>query len=157
MIRRGRLAIAAAALALAVPPARAEEGAPAGAGERSPTVAIAPAPSASGPDVELTVPGASVKRVALDVERLEARLDLDTAVADLVHVRAGVVATVENLRLELEEVQTSAQLLVRLERVTDVLGKALDAVDRRSDPATPRPAAASVSLPVPTPAAPSQE
>lgn len=115
-------------------------------------LAVAPPPPASGPDVELNVPGATVKRVALDVESLEARLDLDTSVADLVHVRAGVVARVQNLRLELEEVQTSAQLLVRLERVTDVLGKALDAIDRRPElagPAAPSGAAASLSPPPP--------
>jgi hypothetical protein len=88
--------------------------------------------SATGPDVELHVPRAEVQKLAIEVENLQARLDLDTRVAGLVQIRAGVVATVQTLRMELEGVQAESHLIVRLERVAEVMEKALDAI--RAEP-----------------------
>ncbi len=123
------------------------EGLPGAASAAATSAAFAPA---VGPDVELHVPKAEVSKVALEVENLQARIDLDTSVADLVHISAGVVATVQKLKLELEGVQAETHLVVRLQRVTDVLGRALGTIDRHPDiagaPARANPAAAPATL-----------
>lgn len=96
------------------------------------------AAAARGPDLELHVPRAEVKKVSVEVESLQARIDVDTRVADLVHISAGVVATVQKLKVELDEVAAETHLVVRLDRVADVMSRALDAIERA--PALARPA-----------------
>jgi hypothetical protein len=92
-----------------------------------------PAATGDQPDVVLDVPRAVVGKLSLDLENLQARLDIDTRVAKLVQISAGVVATVQKLKMELEGVETEAHLVVRLERVANVLEKALDAIDAQPE------------------------
>lgn len=126
--------------------------APVAAGTETATAAPAGAAygPADGPDVELHVPRAEVSKVSLEVENLQARIDLDTSVADLVHISAGVVATVQKLKLELDGVQAETHLVVRLQRVTDVLERALGTIDGHPEiagtPARANPAAAPAAL-----------
>jgi hypothetical protein len=74
-----------------------------------------------------------VKKVNLDVENLQARLDLDTRVANLVRISAGVVATVQKLKVELDDVAAETHLVVRLDRVTEVMSRALATIDQHPD------------------------
>jgi hypothetical protein len=120
----GTLALAAAPNA---EPAHAEQQAVQGDAVAAPE-ASSRAP-AQGPDLELHVPKASVQKVSLEVENLQARLDLDTRVANLVQVNAGVVATVQKLKLELEGVEAETHLVVRLDRVAEVMKTALGTLD----------------------------
>jgi hypothetical protein len=128
-------AVAPAALvpapAAPAPAAAAPAAAQAAAAEK-PTAAAdaAPRAPAQGPDLELHVPRAEVKKVSLDVENLQARLDLDTKIANLVSINAGVVATVQKLKLELEGVTAETHLLVRLDRVAEVMERALATLER---------------------------
>jgi len=85
------------------------------------------------PDVVLDVPRAKIDKLALDVENLQARLDIDTRVASLVQISAGVIATVQKLKMELDGVETEAHLVVRLERVANVLERALAVIDAKPD------------------------
>lgn len=97
--------------------------------------AQAPQPAApgQGPDIELHVPRAEVKKVSLDVENLQARLDVDTRVANLVQISAGVVATVGRMKVELDEVAAETHLVVRLDRVVEVMSRALATLDQHPD------------------------
>jgi hypothetical protein len=95
--------------------------------------AAGPSAPAQGPDVELHVPRADVKKVSLDVENLQARLNVDTHVANLVSISAGVVATVQRLKVDLEDVQAETHLVVRLDRVAQVMSRALAAIEQRPD------------------------
>ncbi len=122
-----------AALALAAGPADA--GSAAGPASQA---------RADGPDVELHVPKAEVEKLALDVESLQARLDLDTTVANLVHISAGVVTTVQKLKLQLEGAEAETHLVVRLDRVTRVIEHALGTIDQHPDIASAPPALAAV-------------
>lgn len=112
-----------------------------------------PAAPAEGPDVELHVPRAEVQKVSIEVENLQTHLDLDTRVANLVQISAGVVATVGKLKVDLEGVQAETHLVVRLERVAQVLERALAAVDAHPDlaggpqAAAPGPAQGPVVIP----------
>ncbi|HET8540449.1 MAG TPA: hypothetical protein VFL83_11315 [Anaeromyxobacter sp.] len=110
-------------------PAPAAPGPAPGSAAGPPATAFFPAAPAEGPDVELHVPRAEVAKLSLDVENLHARLDVDTSVARLVTIRAGIVATVEKLKAELEGVSAETHLVVRLNRVSEVLQRALGAID----------------------------
>ncbi|MFL5263031.1 MAG: hypothetical protein ACJ79L_11590, partial [Anaeromyxobacteraceae bacterium] len=123
-----RLALTAAALLTA---ARA-------AAQVPPVDRVTPLDAAEGaaadePDVVLDVPRAKIDKLALDVENLQARLDIDTRVANLVQISAGVIATVQKLKMELDGVETEAHLVVRLERVANVLERALAVIDAKPD------------------------
>jgi hypothetical protein len=134
------LATAALLAAAAIPEATAE----------APAAPVYPVAPAEGPDVELHVPRAEVAKLSLDVVNLQARLDVDTSVADLVRIRAGVVATVEKLKAELEGVSAETHLVVRLNRVSDVLQRALGAIDENPQLAgTPFAAAPAAAAPAP--------
>jgi hypothetical protein len=63
-------------------------------------------------------------------------------VADLVSIRAGVVATVGALRLQLEGVHAETHLVVRLDRVVQVMSRALQTIDHA-------PALGRVAVPTP--------
>jgi hypothetical protein len=122
----------------------------------APPITSIPAAPAEGPDIELHVPRAEIAKLGLDVENLQARLDIDTSVAGLARISAGIVATVEKLKTQLEGVQAETHLVVRLNRVADVMERALGTVDTHPDIAgAPRPAptaATSPASPQPTPA-----
>lgn len=138
----------AGALALAAAP-QADAPAPSAApvrvgGAEQQTAARA---SAEGPDVELHVPKASVEKVSLDVENLQTRLDIDTKVASAVQIHAGVAATVQKLKLELEGVEAETHLLVRLNRVAEIMEHALGTIDRNPGMAAPPAAQASIAAP----------
>jgi hypothetical protein len=92
-----------------------------------------PSAPAQGPDLELHVPNAEVQKLGIEVENLQARLDLDTSVANLVRIQAGVVATVQKLKMQLEGVRAETHLVVRLDRVTEVMSRALGSIDRHPD------------------------
>jgi hypothetical protein len=143
----------ASALAPTPAAATASTAAPPAAGTA--TGASTPAPPgpynapAEGPDVELHVPKAEVQKLSLDVENLQARLDVDTSVAQLVTIRAGVVATVQKLKAELDGVQAETHLVVRLNRVAEIMNRALAAIDDKPQlagnaPVTPAQAGATV-------------
>lgn len=145
-----------ASLVIAASPA--ESGAanpehPAVAAQGAAKVQLSAAAPGDGPDVELHVPRAEIAKLALDVENLQARLDVDTRVANLVTISAGVVATVQKLKMQLEGVQAETHLVVRLQRVTDVLERALGTIDLHPELGA-APAAASATAPAPDAARP---
>jgi hypothetical protein len=72
----------------------------------------------------------------VDVENLKAKLDVDARVSGLVEIRAGIVAEVGSLKMQLEGVESSTRLVVRLDNVTRILEHALEAVDENPDLAT---------------------
>jgi hypothetical protein len=157
-LRLASLTLLAALPALAPGQTPATSAAPAApaAAAATPAGDTGDAPASDQPDVVLHVPRANIGKVALDVENLQARLDVETRVANLVQISAGVVATVQKLKVELDQVETEVHLLVRLKRVTDVLEKALDAIDAQPDLAGNDAATAVAGTPVATVAAPAR-
>jgi sarcosine oxidase gamma subunit len=94
---------------------------PAATRQRSATAARSQGPSAQeraaaagNPDVYLAVPNLSVDEILLEVDNLEVRLELDANVLNLVSVKAGVDATIGNVKLEIRGVEAEAYLNVRL-------------------------------------------
>ena len=86
--------------------------------------------------------------MSLEVENLQARLNVDTRVASLVQVNAGVVATVQKLKVDLEGVVAETHLIVRLDRVAGVMERALATINRHPNLAgSPIPAAPAAAPP----------
>lgn len=81
------------------------------------------------PDVLLDVPKVSVDSIRLAVDGLEADLSLRARVANLVQVDAGVRVHLSGGELNVNGVNAEAQLRVRLEQLTRILGRALDTLD----------------------------
>ncbi|HEU4523063.1 MAG TPA: hypothetical protein VFT12_13730 [Thermoanaerobaculia bacterium] len=92
--------------------------------------AVAPA---SEPDVVLDVPDLSVDSIALDVENLDVHLALDARVANLVKLTAGADAGIDNVKLEIVGVEAEAYLVVRLDRVADIVERALKTIDENPE------------------------
>jgi hypothetical protein len=58
---------------------------------------------------------------------------VETRVANLVEIRAGVVATVAKMKVELDGVAAETHLVVRLDRVAEVMSRALATLDQHPD------------------------
>ncbi|MFI6260265.1 hypothetical protein ACIBCL_29725 [Micromonospora zamorensis] len=81
------------------------------------------------PDVLLDIPKVSVDSIRLAVDGLDADLSLRARVANLLQVDAGVRVHLNGGELDINGVQAEAQLRVRLEQLTRILGRALDTLD----------------------------
>ncbi|WP_433314972.1 hypothetical protein ACQP0U_01090 [Micromonospora sp. CA-269861] len=81
------------------------------------------------PDVLLDIPKVSVDSIRLAVDGLEADLSLRARVANLLQVDAGVRVRLSGGELDVNGVNAEAQLRVRLEQLTSILGRALDTLD----------------------------
>lgn len=81
------------------------------------------------PDVLLDIPKVSVDSIRLAVDGLDADFSLRARVANLLQVDAGVRVHLSGGELDLNGVHAEAQLRVRLEQLTRILGRALDTLD----------------------------
>ncbi|MGW5558429.1 hypothetical protein ACWER9_14520 [Micromonospora sp. NPDC003944] len=83
----------------------------------------------AAPDVLLDIPKVSVDSIRLAVDGLEADLSLRARVANLLQVDAGVRVHLNGGELTVNGVNAEAELRVRLEQLTRILGRALDTLD----------------------------
>ncbi|MET8120907.1 hypothetical protein [Micromonospora sp. NPDC005189] len=81
------------------------------------------------PDVLLDIPKVSVDSIRLAVDGLDADLSLRARVANLLQIDAGVRVHLSGGELDLNGVHAEAELRVRLEQLTRILGRALDTLD----------------------------
>lgn len=91
--------------------------------------ALERAAAAGNPDVYLAVPNLSVDEILLEVDNLDVRLELDANVLNLVSIKAGVEATIGNVKLEIRGVEAEAYLTVRLDNVARILDRTLTTID----------------------------
>ena len=87
------------------------------------------AAAAGDPDVYLEVPNLRVDEILLEVDDLEVHLALDARVANLVSLKAGVDASIGNVKLEIRGVEAEAYLTVRLDNVAAILDRTLTTID----------------------------
>lgn len=91
--------------------------------------AIQPTRRAAEYDVVLDVPEVCVERLRLLVRGLDAKVNLDARVADLVRLDAGADVHITGVDLGLNGVEAQALLLVDLDNVVYVVSRALDLLD----------------------------
>ncbi|KAJ4363189.1 hypothetical protein N0V83_010309 [Neocucurbitaria cava] len=85
--------------------------------------------SSSPPDVLLRVPELHVGRIELDVERLQADLNLNAKVAGLVTVNAGVQVSVQKVNITIADVDVDLELVVRLGNLVSIVERVFDSLD----------------------------
>ncbi|MER5332419.1 hypothetical protein [Micromonospora sp. NPDC002717] len=99
--------------------------------QREPDRVAGPAQEgATEPDVLLDVPEVSVDSIRLAVDGLDADLSLRARVANLLQLDAGVRVHLRGVELDMTGVHAEAQLKVRLEKLVDILDRALSTIDR---------------------------
>ena len=81
------------------------------------------------PDVLLDVPTVKVDEISLDVENLHARVSLHAELANLVRLDVGADVGIEKVALTIKGVEAQALLKVRLQRVYEILDRALQTLD----------------------------
>ncbi len=81
------------------------------------------------PDVLLNVPNLSVGRIELDVDNLQADLNLNAKVANLVSINAGVAVSVQKVNLTIVNVQAQLELIVRLGHLVDIVNRVFSSLD----------------------------
>ena len=94
------------------------------------------APTASGssafsevPDVVLKVPELSVGRIELNVDNLEADINLHANVASLVSINAGVQLSIKEVNITIADVQAELDLVVRLGHLVDIVNRVFESLD----------------------------
>ncbi|MBF5032490.1 MULTISPECIES: hypothetical protein [unclassified Micromonospora] len=82
------------------------------------------------PDVLLDVPELTVDEIRLVVDGLDADLSLRARLANLLQLDAGVRVHLEGVELDITGVSAEALLKVRLEKLVQILDRALTTIDR---------------------------
>jgi hypothetical protein len=84
----------------------------------------------TAPDVYLNVQNLSVGRIELDVDNLQANINLNAAVANnLVVINAGVQVSVQNINLTIVDVEAELELIVRLGHLVDIVNRVFESLD----------------------------
>ncbi|MCM0673910.1 hypothetical protein NCC78_04200 [Micromonospora phytophila] len=82
------------------------------------------------PDVLLDIPRLSVDSIRLAVDGLDADLSLRARLANLLQLDAGVRVHLRGVELDITGVRAEALLKVRLEKLVDILDRAMTTIDR---------------------------
>ena len=85
--------------------------------------------TSSAPDVYLNVPTLSVGKIELDVENLQADLNLAAKVASLVTINAGVQVSITKVNITIADVDAELELTVRLGHLVDIVNRVFQSLD----------------------------
>jgi hypothetical protein len=75
------------------------------------------------------VPTLSVGLIELDVDNLQADINLNAAVAGLVTLNAGVAVSIANVNLTIQNVDANLELVVRLGNLVNIVNRVFDSLD----------------------------
>jgi pyruvate/2-oxoglutarate dehydrogenase complex dihydrolipoamide acyltransferase (E2) component len=89
--------------------------------------------SRGDPDVLLDVPVVKVDSIHLEVDDLDAHVELRAKVLDLVKLNAGVDVHLGKLRVDIKGVEAQALLKVRLDHVAAIVDRVLTTLDRNPE------------------------
>ena len=87
------------------------------------------ASASTPPDVYLNVPNLSVGRIELDVDNLQADINLNANVAKLVTINAGVAVSIQKVNITITDVSAQLELIVRLNHLVDIVNRVFQSLD----------------------------
>ena len=87
------------------------------------------ASTSTPPDVFLNVPTLSVGRIELDVDNLQADINLNANIASLVSINAGVAVSIQTVNLTIVDVDAQLELIVRLGHLVDIVNRVFASLD----------------------------
>ena len=85
--------------------------------------------SGDQPDVLRDIPNLSVEQLTIEVDNLQADLNLDARLANILHLTAGANASIDRVHIELRGVRAQATLIVRLDNVRAIIERTLQTLD----------------------------
>lgn len=80
-------------------------------------------------DVVLRVPNLSVDRIELDVDNLQAEINLAAQIANLVDLNAGVQLGIEKVNITIADVRARLDLVIRLGHLTQIVNRTLHSLN----------------------------
>ncbi|KAI1486121.1 hypothetical protein F5X96DRAFT_656631 [Biscogniauxia mediterranea] len=81
------------------------------------------------PDVLLRVPELHVGRIELDVNSLQAEINLAAQVANLVELNAGIQVGVEKVNITIADVDAQLDLVIRLGNLVEIVNRTLESLN----------------------------
>ncbi|KAI0835621.1 hypothetical protein F5Y06DRAFT_275886 [Hypoxylon sp. FL0890] len=93
------------------------------------TSTSAPSYGTNPPDVLLHVPELHVGRIELDVDNLNAEINLAAEVANLVEINAGVQVGVKKVNITIADVDANLDLVIRLGNIADIVNRTLESLN----------------------------
>lgn len=93
------------------------------------TAITSSAATGTAPDVYLNVPTLSVGRIELDVDNLQADINLNAQVANLVQLNAGVSVSIQKVNITIADVDANLELIVRLGHLVDIVNRVFSSLD----------------------------
>lgn len=93
----------------------------------------APTEPSAEPDVLLDVPNLKVEEITVEVDNLQARLNLEARLANLLHLNAGVEASIDKVKITIKGVEAQVLLKVRLDNVKEIIDRTLTTIDRNPE------------------------
>jgi hypothetical protein len=75
------------------------------------------------------VPNLSVGRIELDVDNLQAEINLAASIASLVTINAGVQIGVQKVNITISDVEAQLELVIRLGHLVDIVNRTLASLD----------------------------
>ncbi|KAI1759294.1 hypothetical protein GGR53DRAFT_523968 [Hypoxylon sp. FL1150] len=85
--------------------------------------------SSNPPDVLLRVPELHVGRIELDVDNLNAEINLAAQVANLVELNAGIQVGVTKVNITIADVDAQLDLIIRLGNLVDIVNRTLESLN----------------------------
>lgn len=92
-------------------------------------ITSASATTSAPPDVYLNVPTLSVGLIELDVDNLQADINLNAAVAGLVTLNAGVALSIQKVNLTIQNIDAQLELVVRLGNLVSIVNRVFESLD----------------------------
>ncbi|KAI0379639.1 hypothetical protein F5Y04DRAFT_127174 [Hypomontagnella monticulosa] len=93
------------------------------------TPTSAPSYDDTPPDVLLKVPELHVGRIELDVDNLNAEINLAAQVANLVELNAGVQVGIKKVNITIADVDAQLDLVIRLGNLVDIVNRTLESLN----------------------------
>ncbi|KAK6950516.1 hypothetical protein Daesc_008844 [Daldinia eschscholtzii] len=100
-----------------------------GGSSGSETTTSAPSYGDMPPDVLLKVPELHVGRIELDVDNLNAEINLAAQVANLVELNAGIQVGVTKVNITIADVNANLDLVIRLGNLADIVNRTLESLN----------------------------
>ncbi|KAI0181215.1 hypothetical protein GGR52DRAFT_23290 [Hypoxylon sp. FL1284] len=93
------------------------------------TTTSAPSYGDNPPDVKLKVPELHVGRIELDVDNVQAEINLAAQVANLVELNAGIQVGIRKVNITISEVDANLDLVIRLGNLVEIVNRTLESLN----------------------------
>jgi hypothetical protein len=84
-------------------------------------------------DVDLDVPELKLGKLDLDLGKLNGRISIKAQLGRLLDLSAGIDLDIEDIRLSIDDMETTAIVKFRLDKVAEIFRRTLDALDKNPE------------------------